>query len=374
MKAIWSAIKQFFYELDKILLLLCLCASSISCICLYSFYHHGTLTLKTISIQAFAVVLGLIVACVISRIDYDLMAKLWKLHMPFASFLVILTYFIGIAPTELADDKAWLNLFGITTFQPSELLKLSFVLTFALHLSKVGKNINERKTFLLLCLHGAVPTSMIMLQGDFGTALVFVFIFASMMFVAGLSIKWIIVGITGSVIAAPIVWFYVLPDYLQNRFLVAWHPEKDPAGVGQQQFKGRMAVGSGQLFGRGLFGDSLYFVPEAYNDFIFSYIGQTLGFIGAFITLLIILLLCVKMLLVAKMSKDKLGTYICVGVFAIFLFQSIINIGMVLCVIPVIGITLPLFSQGGTSVLISYIAIGMVMSVYRVNKKELMFD
>lgn len=373
MKRIWSAVKQFLKELDKMLLLLCLCASTISCISLYSFYKHDNLTLKTVAIQTFAVILGIIAACIISRIDYSVMAKLWKLHMPLAAFLVILTFFIGIAPTELADDRAWLDL-GITTFQPSELLKLSFIFTFALHLSKVGENINTRKSFLLLCLHGAIPTSLIMLQGDFGSALVFLSIFAIMMFTAGLSAKWIIAGLVGCAIAAPIIWNYVLPDYLQNRFLIAWHPENDPIGLGMQQFKGRMALGSGELYGRGLFNENLFYVTEAHNDFIFSYIGQTLGFVGAIITLLIIVLLCVKILLTAKMSKDKLGVYICVGVFAIFLFQSIINIGMVLCALPVVGITLPLFSQGGTSVLISYLAIGMVMSVYRVNKKELMFD
>ncbi len=340
---------------------------------LLSLYKHDNLTLKAVIIQTFAVVAGVIAACVISRIDYTLMAKLWKIHMPLAVFLVVLTYFIGIAPTELADDRAWLDL-GITTFQPSELLKLSFIFTFALHLSKVGENINTRKSFLLLCLHGAVPTTLIMLQGDFGTALVFLSIFAVMMFTAGLSAKWIVAGLVGCVVAAPIIWNYVLPDYLQNRFLIAWHPENDPANVGMQQFKGRMALGSGELYGRGLFNEDLFYVTEARNDFIFSYIGQTLGFVGTIITLLIITLLCVKILLTAKMSKDKLGVYICVGVFAIFLFQSIINIGMVLCVLPVVGITLPLFSQGGTSVLISYMAMGMVMSVYRVNKKELMFD
>lgn len=373
MKKFWSAVKGFVGELDKMLLMLCITASIISCTCLYSFYYHDILTLKTVAIQTAAVVIGVVAACIISRIDYSVMAKLWKIHLPIAILLVVLTFFIGVAPTEYADDKAWLDL-GITTFQPAELLKLSFILTFAFHLSKVGEDINRLKPFLFLCLHGAVCITLVMLQGDFGTALVFLSIFTVMMFVAGLSARLIMVGIIGALIAAPLVWFFVLPDYLQNRFLIAWHPENDPAGLGLQQYKGRMAFGSGQLYGRGLFKDRLYSVPEAYNDFIFSYIGQALGFVGAVITLLIIVLICVKILVTGKSSKDKLGVYICVGVFSIFLFQSIINIGMVLCAVPVIGITLPLFSQGGTSVLISYMSIGMVMSVYRENKKELMFD
>ncbi len=373
MKGIFTIIGKFLKRLDKVLLLVCLCASTISCVCLYSFYKTGIIpSKKMLFIQIVAIIIGLVAACVISQIDYETMAKLWKVHAPIAIGLVLLTFVIGITP-EGTDDKAWLNL-GITTFQPSELLKLSFIFTFALHLSKVGENINTPKDFLLLCLHGAIPTGLIMLQGDFGSALVFLAIFVVMMFTGGLSAKLIGVGLVGCVISVPIIWNYVLPDYLQNRFLVALNPALESKGIGHQQYAGQVALGSGQLYGRGLFYDNLHKVPEAYNDFIFSYIGQTMGFVGAVITLLIIAFLCVKILLTAKMSKDKLGVYICVGVFAIFLFQSIVNIGMVLCVLPVIGITLPFFSSGGTSVVVSYMAIGMVMSVYRVNKKELLFD
>lgn len=371
-KSVLSAISRFIKELDKVTLFVCICASAISCACLYSFYIDNQIGIRMLAVQIVAVFLGIISACIISKIDYVIMAKLWKIHVPIAVGLVLLTFIIGYAPPG-TDDKAWLDL-GITNLQPSELLKLSFIFTFALHLSKVGENINRLKPFLLLCLHGAIPTGLIMLQGDFGSALVFLAIFIFMMFAGGLSARLILMGIIGAGIAAPIIWIYVLPNYLRERFLITWNPELDAAGIGLQQYKGKIALGSGQLYGRGLFHENLYDVPKAYNDFIFSYIGQTLGFVGALITLLIIAFLCVKMLMVAKISKDKLGVYICVGVFAVFLFQSIINIGMVLCIVPVIGITLPLFSQGGTSVVVSYMAIGMIMSVYRVNKKELMFD
>ncbi|WMJ23608.1 FtsW/RodA/SpoVE family cell cycle protein [Paludicola sp. MB14-C6] len=355
------------------ILVICLCASSISCISMYSFYKTGIIGLKPFATQVIAVVLGAIAACVISSIDYVILAKLWKIYTPFALFLVLLTFTpLGITPAD-TDDKAWLNL-GVTTLQPSELLKLAFIFTFSLHLVKVGENINKPKDFLKLCIHGAIPTLLIVKQGDLGSALVFFAIFVAMMFAGGLSLKFIAVGITGGVVAAPLIWNFLLPAHLQKRFLVALHPETDILDKGMQQYKGRIALGSGGLDGRGLFFDNLFNVPKAHNDFIFSYIGQTLGFVGCIITLLIIVALCVKILLTARMAKDNLGMYICIGVFAIYLFQSIVNIGMVLCVLPVIGITLPLFSSGGTSVLVSYMAIGMVMSVYRVNKKEMMFD
>ena len=371
-----AGIKDFFWSLDKMLMLICLTCSSISLICLYSFYETGQKTFRTLLVQAIAIGLGVIGALIISMFDYQTLASLWKIHAPIAIGLVVLTYFIGVGgagASALADDKAWLNL-GFTTFQPAELLKLSFIFTFSLHLSQVKEQINELKPFLLLCLHGAIPTMLVMLQGDFGTALVFLVIFILMMFVAGLSIRLIAVGMVGGLAVAPVIWHYVLPDNLQQRFLVAWKPELDSLGVGMQQYRGRIAVGSGGLFGRGIASDNLFYVSEAHNDFIFSYIGQTMGFFGTAITLLLITFLCVRILVNSRMSKDNLGTFICIGVFAMFLFQAIVNIGMVLCVVPVIGITLPFFSAGGTSVTISYLAIGMVISVYRHNKKDMMFD
>lgn len=376
MKKAFTILKEFFRSLDKTLLCICFSCSVISVICLYSFYITGQRNIRALFVQVVAILLGVVGALIISQINYETMAKLWKIHAPIAIGLVVLTYFIGVGgqgASALADDKAWLDL-GFTTFQPSEFLKLSFIFTFALHLSKVKEEINQLKPFLLLCLHGAVPTAMVMLQGDYGTALVFLAIFVLMMFVAGLSLRLIAVSLVSLLAVAPLVWFFVLPDHLQKRFLVAWHPELDHLGIGRQQYLGRIALGSGGLFGRGFDSDNLFFVDEAHNDFIFSYIGQIMGFVGVVITLLLITGLCVKILLNAKMSKDNLGTFICIGVFSMFLFQTIINIGMILCILPVIGITLPFFSAGGTSVTISYLAIGMVLSIYRQNKKDMMFD
>ena len=376
MSLVFQKIKEFVRSLDVFLVVIVLACSSIGVLLQYSFYVTGERGIRDTLIQSIGMAAGLVIALALSAFDYEIMAKLWKLHAPIAGLLVIFTYFWGYAPNpDAPTDHAWINL-GFTTFQPAELLKLSFILTFALHLSKVGEHINELKPFLFLCLHGMVTVGMVILQSDFGTALVFLIIFGVMMFSAGLSLRWIAVGVGAAAVAAPFVWVFLLDDFLKERFFVAWHPENYLTGSakGYQQYRGRLALGSGQLFGKGLFNENLYYVPEARNDFIFSYIGQTMGFVGCAIILLLITCLCVKILVTAKMAKDKLGTYICIGVFAMFVFQTVINIGMVLCVIPVIGITLPFFSSGGTSVLISYIGIGMVLSVYRQNRKDLMFD
>ena len=355
MHSLLEKTRGFIKSLDAVTLGICLICSAISMNCLFSFYYNGQRQLKVLIVQGAAILLGLVVALFLSVIDYEAMMKLWKLHAPLAVGLVLLTFVIGVAPNpDAPTDRAWLSL-GITTFQPSELLKLSFILTFSMHLSHVGERINHLKEFSLLCLHALFPVALIIVQSDYGTAMVFLMIFLVMMFTAGL----------------------LLPDFLKERFLAAQHPEQYLSGTGKgwQQYLGRNALGSGRLSGRGLFSNSnLVSVPEAHNDFIFSYIGQTMGFVGCILTLLLLTALCVRILMVARMSKDVAGMLICSGVFAMLFFQIVVNIGMVLCVLPVVGVTLPFFSAGGTSAVVSYMAIGLVLSVYRKNKKTLMFD
>lgn len=377
MHSLFEKTRGFIKSLDVITLGICLMCSVISMSCLYSFYYTGQRNLKVLIVQGAAILLGLAVALLLSMIDYEAMMKLWKLHAPLAVGLVLLTFVIGVAPNpDAPTDRAWLSL-GITTFQPSELLKLSFILTFSMHLSHVGNRINHLKEFLLLCLHAMFPVALIIVQSDYGTAMVFLIIFLVMMFTAGLSLRLIAVGFVGLAALAPLAWRFLLPDFLKERFLAAQHPEQYLSGTGKgwQQYLGRNALGSGQLSGRGLFSNgNLVSVPEAHNDFIFSYIGQTMGFVGCILTLLLLTALCVRILMVARMSKDKAGMLICSGVFAMLFFQIVVNIGMVLCIFPVVGVTLPFFSAGGTSAVVSYMAIGLVLSVYRKNKKTLMFD
>lgn len=376
MQALLNRARGFIKSLDWITVTICLACSVICMSCLFSFYEAGQRSSKVLVVQGAAILLGLVMAMVLSVADYETMIKLWKMHAPLAVGLVLLTFVIGVAPNpDAPTDRAWLSL-GITTFQPSELLKLSFILTFSMHLSHVGSRINHVKEFLLLCLHAMFPVGLIIVQSDYGTAMVFMVIFLVMMFAAGLSLKLTAVGILALVAAAPLLWSYLLPDFLKERFLAAQHPELYLGGTGKgwQQYLGRIALGSGQLSGRGLTNGNLVNVPEAHNDFIFSYIGQTMGFVGSLLTLLLLTALCVRILMVARMSKDTAGMLICVGVFAMLFFQIVVNIGMVLCIFPVIGVTLPFFSAGGTSAVVSYMAIGLVLSVYRKNKKTMMFD
>ncbi len=371
MKIVFNIIRQYFKKLDKPLFLVVFACSCLSVVLLYSIVYNKVISnigtpYKT---QAISIVIGAFCALFLSAIDYQKLAKLWFLYAP-ASLLLVLLTFTGLGYQRAgADDKAWLNL-GFMTLQPSEFLKLAFILSFSYHLSKVSGEINSLKNLALLCLHAAIPAGIIALQGDFGTAMVFLAIFVFMMFSAGLSFKYIIAALIVAPIAAVTAWFFVLQPVHKKRIMVLFNPDLDPLGVGNQQRQGKIALGSGKMLGKGLFGGDYSYVPEVQNDFIFSYVGQTLGFVGCIILVGALGFICIKIIINGRMAKDDLGKNICVGVFGLIFTHCFINIGMVLGVMPVIGVPLPFISAGGTAMLSMYIAIGLVMSVHAHSDKN----
>ena len=380
MKKLREMIKKYFTAVDKWLLFFCVSISVLGILCQYSLVNSNQAATLDIGdrvalVQVLASVLGISAAIILSNFDYHFMAKLWKLYMPLSVFLVILTIFIGMQVDESIDDKAWLRLpFGLT-FQPSELLKICFILSFAYHLSKVHGEINKPTNLILLCMHGAFPVILIHFQGDDGTALIFGFIFLTMLFAAGLSWKYIIAAIPVVAAAIPVVWQYFLTDDQRTRFLAVYFTEyADPLGADYQQRLSRISIGLGQLQGEGLFKESYWYVPKMHNDFVFSFICQALGFVGALIVLSLLFGICFRAIYDAKIALDPLGAYICYGVFAMFFFQCIINIGMCISVLPVIGITLPLLSAGGTSIAITYLGIGLLLSVHVHRRRNLFYE
>lgn len=371
MKTILGYIWQYFRKLDKMLFLAAAALSVLSVILLYSIYANGAATIAVDSglykKQAVAVAAGWAAALMLSAVDYHKILKLWVLYAPAAVILSLLTFTsLGI---EVDDDRAWLDL-GITTIQPAELLKIAFVTTFALHLSKVGDRINRFSNVVLLCLHAAIPTLIVVIQGDDGTASVFVMIFVIMMFAAGISWKYILPCLIALPAALYLVWTRFMKPFQKMRFMVLFDDELDPLGIGYHQRVSKTALGSGQIFGKGLMGGDYVKVPEAANDFIFTYVGQCFGFIGCIAVMAVLTYVCMKILADSRIAKDDLGKYLCVGVYAMICVHCILNLGMVFGMMPVIGVPLPFMSQGGTSALSMYIGIGIVMSTYSHSEKK----
>lgn len=365
MRRIMAVFADFIRETDKIMLGLCIFASCYGCIAVFSATHYME-SYRPVVVQAVCMAAGIVAAAVISAFDYERFIKRWYVAAVVGVLPVILTFFIGFAP-EGTDDKAWLDL-GFTTFQPAELLKICFIITFSAHLSYIKTNINKLKYLLPVCLHGAFPVVLIHLQGDDGTALVFAVMVLFMMWAAGVSWKYFLLAFCAAALSSPIVYFFVMNDDQRARIQNIFDIDADIMGVGFQQWRGRMALANGRLYGQGFLKGDLTqagLVPEGHNDFIFVSIGEELGMLGCLAVILLLMAICLRCIRVARICNKDSGKLICVGMFSMIFAQLVINIGMCVSVLPVIGVTLPFFSAGGTSLACLFLGVGLALSVYK---------
>ena len=315
----------------------------------------------TLKVQIIAFILGIIGVILILLIDYKTFGDNYVLIYIINVFLLALVLIIGFSTK---GTKGWIDL-GPVNMQPSEIVKIGYILTFAKYLEKKKGNLNRIIDVLPAMLHLVLIVGLIMLQPDAGTALVFIFISIFMLFAAGISYK-IIAGAFGAfLISLPVMWKFLKP-YQQSRILVFLNPELDPMDKGYHVIQSKTAIGSGQLWGKGLFEgtqNNLGFVLERHTDFIFSVIGEELGLIGALVLMMLFLWLLLRCIHIAKVSKDDYGMLICVGIISMFLFHILENIGMTIGLMPVTGIPLPFISYGGSSLLTNMAAVGLVLNV-----------
>lgn len=382
-KEIYYSIIYYFKTTDKLLFFMSVGASLLSLPLIYSLFPNAISTLRPFYIQIIAFFVGVISAIIISNMDYHKIEKYFK-HVAISAIVLNLLPFTPIGK-DRGDDMLtnagsgsvnlnWINI-GFTKIQPSDFLKIAFILTFSYHCSKVLKNINKPKVLIKLVIHSLVPVAIIYMQKDYGTMSVFFFIIICIMLVA--NTNWKVILAMGGVGAIVLILFLTknLPSYLLERFYVLYNLEEEKLGIGNQQYSGRTALGTGGIFGKGFFSkDILYSTQELHNDMIFAHIGQIFGFIGCVLVLIWIFVYCMRILQIGKDAKDNLGCLICVGVFAVFFFQSAINIGMVLVICPVIGIALPFFSAGGTCSVSTYMLLGILLSIKKHSYRLTLFN
>ena len=367
MKRIFHRIADYIRECDKTLYILCIITTLFGCVMVLSttYVHYGRSFGQFIT-QLAALALGLVAMIIISNFNYKNFCKFWFVIAAIGLVPVILTFFIGFAP-GVTDDKAWLMLPGNISFQPSELLKICFCLTFGYHCYKIGNKVEKFGHMVLLLIHGAIPILLIHFQGDDGSALVFALMFVGMMFTAGVKARYFIIALLLVVVSLPFIYLFVMNPEQQARInALFFGAESDYLKTLYQQYRGRVAMANGGIFGEGLFKGTLVQssgIPYGYNDFIFTSIGEELGLVGCIITLALLAAIYIRILHIGFRSGSKLGLVICTGIFSMLASQTIINVGMCLWLIPVIGVTLPLFSAGGTSLLCTYLGLAVVMSI-----------
>lgn len=375
MKKYFSLTKRFIAETDKLLLMLISAASVFGVMMVYSATRwrlgEGESIHRDAIVMIIATVAGIFITLIISAFDYELIMKIWPIIGLFCVGLMLITLIFGVAPESRPDAKSWLQ-FGSIYFQSSELVKIGYVITYSMHLELCKDNINSFKSILLLGIHALIPIGLVVLTGDMGSALVFVFMTVAMLYFAGLHIGFFGAGGILAIAASPLIWMYVFDDYQRNRFLALFRPEEF-ADESYQQTLGLNALGSGGFFGQGYLKGTYTqagLVPERENDFILTAIGEETGFFGCMIALLLLFFICFKIIKTGKEARDFSSQLACYGIASMITAQVIINVGMVLRLLPVIGITLPFFSAGGTSTICLYIGIGLVFSIYRYNRSR----
>ena len=318
---------------------------------------------RVLPMQIGATVVGFVVMVIVANLDYRVIARRLSPYLLLGSLaLLVVLLFNG---KSAGTNQSWLYFsflpFGI---QPSEFIKSALAISFGYHLSRAAGRIDRPMTLLGLAIHAGAVLLLILLTGDLGVTLIFLGFIVVMLFCAGLN-RWYFLG--ALVVAAallPIVWSF-LEDYQRQRLLVGFSPEIDPWGYGYQPLLSRDAIMAGGFFGQGLQGGEAYTVlPAAHTDFIYATACEKLGFFGGFIILATLLVLVVRVFIVAYRADCSMGGYIAAGLGACMMLQTLVNIGMCLAILPVIGITLPFMSYGGSSVLAIYIAVGLIHSIY----------
>ena len=316
------------------------------------------------------------VVFIIIFIDYEAIAKISPIL-----YGIILVLLIGVLFTDpINGASSWFNL-GFFSIQPAEFAKIFVILFLALAMCKIQEkdknNINKPTKLLILLAIVAVPLLLIIKQPDYGTAMAFIVATVMMLFTAGINKKYIIGAILLVVIAVPVLYFFVLPDHAKERINVFLNPESDPRGSGYNLTQSKLAIGAGKLTGMGLLKGNqtqLGFLYPKTTDFIFSVIGEEMGFVVAGAVIVLYVVLITKSVYVAKTAKDDLGSYIAIGIAGIFLFHMLENIGMTMGLLPITGVPLPFVSYGGSSLLTNFVLIALLLNISGRRQKAIFIE
>ncbi len=331
---------------------------------LYSISHraHSTTT-HLFYLQTIWILLGSALFFCISFVNYHFLIRAGYILYTINLIFLIMVYFFG---STFGGSKRWLDL-GLFNYQPSETLKIILIFVLARILSAKrswrAMNIIELIKPLLLIF---VPVLFIIVQPDLGTALIILIITSSLIIFAKVHKSILLVSLLFALSASPLAWQFVLKEYQKNRILTFISPGRDPRGTGYNTIQSKIAIGSGQFLGKGFrkgTQSQLEFLPERHTDFIFSVLSEEHGFVGSVVTILLFLFLIILGFYTAFQSKDKEGVFLCVGMSFYMFWHAFINIGMTMGLLPVVGIPLPLLSYGGSGLLTTMVALGVISSV-----------
>jgi len=312
--------------------------------------------------QIYGILLGLVALLVCLAIDYRTLVD--KSHFIYGGILLLLLYVLFFGAVR-GGSRRWIDL-GAFNLQPSEFAKAALALVLAKFFAEVRRGGLTRSDFIVAAALTAVPALVIARQPDLGTAVTLVPVCLAAAFVAGMPMRAIGILALAGMLITPVAWKFALQDYQKERISTFLDPSQDARGAGYQQIQARITVGSGGLWGKGFQKGTqgqLRFLPVAHNDFIFSVLAEERGFAGVLVALGLYLFVILRSLEAATLAKDRLGSFLVLGVLASFSFQVVYNITMSAGLAPVKGLTLPLMSYGGSSMIATLAGFGLILNV-----------
>lgn len=312
--------------------------------------------------QMFWVGVGMVALLVMLAVDYHTLAEFTPVIYGAAVLALVYLLFFG---RVIAGTKGWLEL-GPMNVQPAEFVKVALILAVGTYAAATGGHKLGWGSLATLALLGGVPLLLILKQPDLGTAATLLPVLLVIVFVAGIKVRVLVILAVILALALPVAWYTVFKDYQKERILTFVNPERDPSGAGYQIRQSKIAVGSGGLTGQGLFKGSqskLQFLPAQQTDFIFAVVAEESGFVGAGGLVGLYLFMTLRCLATARLARDKLGRYLALAFGTAFGCQSLVNLGMMVGLVPIVGIPLPLMSYGGSSMVATLMGFGLVLNV-----------
>ena len=360
---------HYLKNTDLYLLLIALCCSAYSLILINSATASSAQHDRYLIVQGAATGIGVIAFIIMSLVDLESIKRYWRILLILNVAMQLSMFVLG---RDSGGNQSWIEV-GPITIQPGEIGKILFIITFAAHLREVYEEINRWQQLLLLGVHALLPFGAIMVaQHDAGVAMGYILIAVTMIFAAGISYKWVFGGVVLCLAAIPVVFQFLGSGsgYRLARILVLLDPSIDSLYPNQDYYyqteQSKIAIGAGQFSGSGYMqGLQTQYnkVPVNESDFIYTVAGEEFGFIGAMLIIILLVLLVLRLLYVSYRAGSTFSALMTVGIAGMFMFQSFQNILMCLGMFPVVGVTLPLFSYGGTSVVTMYIALGVAAGV-----------
>lgn len=347
---------------------------AIGCIALYSATEETEHQELVKQLQWFGICIPIVITLTI--IDYKTIIKVSPIF--YGIFILLLVAVLFTEPINGATS--WFNL-GFFSFQPAEFAKI-FVICFMAYImsmynKKSKEEINKPLKLISLLLIVGIPVLLIVKQPDYGTAVAFIVAMIFMLFAGGIKRRYIITATLLAIILIPILYLYVLPEHAKTRIDIYLNPNLDPRGAGYNIIQSKLAIGAGQFFGMGILKGNqtqLGFLYPKTTDFIYSVIGEEMGFIVAGAIIILYIILINKIIYVAKTAKDDIGSYTAIGIAGVFVFYMVENIGMTMGLLPITGVPLPFVSYGGSALMTNFILIALILNISGRRQKAIFIE